>query len=604
MMGDDGQADEEPGCWGSFIKNDGGKSCDPNFVRGRRHMKNKFCWYCTDGDLYVESARVLGLPEELHDAVINSSKGGVWSTCEETFGTEDRFRVINNTAGCRSPRLIIWERSIPSLPNGLQWVPMPPEWSVDGYMHLSVSRGTLVPTKPPAGPRKQQRQQARRDEANALARSAHTLGHSHPHMMPHNQPPNGPYGAHPSQPIYHPGGALQLPPGAGQFVCVMPGHMAPHGGGMTAYIPAQYGVPPSAPGQPHPYPPPLHHAHPPSHGPYPGAPPGAPADHYHPPPPAASAPPPSTSAAAAMHPSDMGMGALAEAAACLGSLCEAPSAPPGGGAYYHHQAAAPPPPHAAPQGPPPPAPEGASAYDHAQAAQAAQAAHAAPAAPAAPAPYVISPFPPAQAAGVHAAPPPTGPPPPQPPFPPLEAVVSSAVGLEPPEAPPTSAGDPEVPTRPNANGSVAPAPGAPSANSREPEEAEAAAAAAAAAVAVPGGIGTFKRPLPMEEMLQATKREKKAETERMLMQKFEKLQARLSQRSERAAEGSSDDSSNNKEEVPTRTSIQLSIVEQLCSLIEDADAAKLKRVNAALSEIVSNDVSTATEYGETEVDEA
>ena len=51
-------------------------------------------------------------------------------------------------------------------------------------------------------------------------------------------------------------------------------------------------------------------------------------------------------------------------------------------------------------------------------------------------------------------------------------------------------------------------------------------------------------------------------------------------------------------------------MEQLCSLIENADVAKLKRVNAGLGEIVSNDVSTeiwmstVTEYGETEVDEA
>ena len=118
--------------------------------------------------------------------------------------------------------------------------------------------------------------------------------------------------------------------------------------------------------------------------------------------------------------------------------------------------------------------------------------------------------------------------------------------------------------------------------------------------AAPGVLTTFKRPLPMEEMLRATKRETKSETERMLMQKFEKLQARLSQRAERAADGSSD----TEEELPSRKSIQLSIVEQLCSLIEVADAAKLKRVNAALSEIMSNDMSTATEYGETEVDEA
>ena len=472
MMGDEGQADEEPGCWGSSIKNDGGKSCDPDFLRGRRHMKNKFCWYCTDGDLYVESTRVLGLPEELYDTVINSSTGGVWSRCEETFGTEDRFRVINNTAGCRSPRLIIWERSIPSLPDGLQWVPIPLEWSIDGYMHLSISRGTLVPTK-----RKHQRQQARRDEAMRGG----AMGSQ----------PNAPYGAQPSHAIYHPGGPIQLP-GAVQFVCVMPGHMPPHGAGMAAFIPAQYGVPPSAPGHPQSHPPPLHVAHPSATGAslYPGN----PTPTYSAPPPSFT-PAPAASAGAAsaalMPQSDMGMGALAEAAARLA------------------------------------------------------------------------------AGGVE-------PLPPQPPLPSLEAVVSSAVGSRHPEPFPQPAA----------------AVLAPLASHTEPEMA-----------AAPGMLTTFKRPLPMEEMLKATKRDKKSETERMLMQKFEKLQARLSQRAERAADGSSD-SSNTEEELPNRTSIQLSIVEQLCSLIENADAAKLKRVNAALGEIVSNDVSTATEYGETEVDEA
>jgi len=68
--------------------------------------------------------------------------------------------------------------------------------------------------------------------------------------------PNAPYGAQPPHTIYqHPGGAFQLPPGAvllpPDFVCVMPGHMQGHSNAMTAFIPAQYGVPPSAQGPPH-----------------------------------------------------------------------------------------------------------------------------------------------------------------------------------------------------------------------------------------------------------------------------------------------------------------------------------------------------------------
>ena len=84
------------------------------------------------------------------------------------------------------------------------------------------------------------------------------------------------------------------------------------------------------------------------------------------------------------------------------------------------------------------------------------------------------------------------------------------------------------------------------------------------------------------------------------------IQERREPGSDAEREGSSDNSSNpdGEEQLGSRSAIQLSIVEQLCSLMEDADATKLKRVNQALVEIVHNDTSTATEYGETEVDEA
>ena len=69
----------------------------PPRLRPRR--KNKFCVFCNGkrGDLHVSAARVRGLPEQLHDLVMNSSEGGVWSVAANTLG-EARFRVVNNTA--------------------------------------------------------------------------------------------------------------------------------------------------------------------------------------------------------------------------------------------------------------------------------------------------------------------------------------------------------------------------------------------------------------------------------------------------------------------------------------------------------------------------
>lgn len=88
-----------------------------------------------------------GLPESLHDILINSSKSGVWSTAFDILGNA-RYRVINNTAGCSLPRLIIFAKDAPPPLWGKAWVPLNSEWIVGGSIRLCVSRGTLVPAAP------------------------------------------------------------------------------------------------------------------------------------------------------------------------------------------------------------------------------------------------------------------------------------------------------------------------------------------------------------------------------------------------------------------------------------------------------------------------
>jgi hypothetical protein len=110
-------------------------------------MKNKFCMQCNGkrGELYLPISRVRGLPEALHDIVTNSSEGGVWSKAPTALGANVLFRVINNTAGCSMPRLIIFEQQSPELQCNVDWVPLPQEWIRGDYLHVYVSRGTLVP---------------------------------------------------------------------------------------------------------------------------------------------------------------------------------------------------------------------------------------------------------------------------------------------------------------------------------------------------------------------------------------------------------------------------------------------------------------------------
>ena len=110
-------------------------------------MKNKFCMQCNGkrGELFLPISRVRGLPEALHDLVTNSSEGGVWSKAPNAFGMSVSFRVINNTSGCVAPRLVVFENQAPELNCGVDWLPLQPEWLSGDYLHVYVSRGTLVP---------------------------------------------------------------------------------------------------------------------------------------------------------------------------------------------------------------------------------------------------------------------------------------------------------------------------------------------------------------------------------------------------------------------------------------------------------------------------
>ncbi|KAL3904040.1 MAG: hypothetical protein SGPRY_011433 [Prymnesium sp.] len=134
---DDLQA-EQPQCWGALLTNDH-SNCTPGYRRGSKHQKNKFCNACRLG-IKLPSERVVALLDEQHQDFANSWAGGVWATSPEGFG----YRVINHTAFCHGPRLLIFESA--TRPPG-RWLPVPNLWLHDGFVHVFVSKGTLVPIK-------------------------------------------------------------------------------------------------------------------------------------------------------------------------------------------------------------------------------------------------------------------------------------------------------------------------------------------------------------------------------------------------------------------------------------------------------------------------
>ena len=128
-------------CWGVQIQNKDTHDCTPRFSPGRRHFKSKFCAVCRKRVL-VSETRVRALTKAQENLFYNTRAIGVWSTAPTTLGNGN-YRIINNTAGCRPPSLVLFEDHPPDLP----WHPMPNDWrSLDGLVELCVAKGTLVPS--------------------------------------------------------------------------------------------------------------------------------------------------------------------------------------------------------------------------------------------------------------------------------------------------------------------------------------------------------------------------------------------------------------------------------------------------------------------------
>ena len=153
-------------CWGAQLLGDeaDAKPCAPGFVIGKRHFKSKFCSVHRQ-NMWLPADRLRTLPDALVNKVVNNRSGGVWNVMQLPMGMGDaRYRVINNTDGCYLPRLIVFEEAPPA---HLPWAPLPTGLVTDddGYVQLSVAKGTVVPTF---------EERVRRERQRAIPRSTDT----------------------------------------------------------------------------------------------------------------------------------------------------------------------------------------------------------------------------------------------------------------------------------------------------------------------------------------------------------------------------------------------------------------------------------------------
>lgn len=127
----------EKDCWGGLIMGDGA-ACTPGFVCSKGHFKNKLCPHCVRHGIHIPVSRVCALPAATTTPP-NRSDSGVWNA-SSTEGGSQFFRIINHTARCVGPRLMIFRDHAPA--NALA---VPESWVRNGLVHLILSKGTLVP---------------------------------------------------------------------------------------------------------------------------------------------------------------------------------------------------------------------------------------------------------------------------------------------------------------------------------------------------------------------------------------------------------------------------------------------------------------------------
>ena len=131
--------DRQDVCWGGLLQGHS-RSCTPGFKSGTNHFKNKLCAACLANGVLVPADRIRALTPSMHCAFANKNSGGLWSSMA---GDGPEYRLINQTAKCVGPRLVIFKAAVPDGPHS--YGPMPSGWVQHGAARLMCCKGTLVP---------------------------------------------------------------------------------------------------------------------------------------------------------------------------------------------------------------------------------------------------------------------------------------------------------------------------------------------------------------------------------------------------------------------------------------------------------------------------
>lgn len=129
-------------CWGAVLRDGDVSCCEKGFTTGKGHFKNKFCSLCRQEGINVPAGRVFVLQEM--GSLKNELRQGFWTCAPRVSG----YRLINQTAGCQGPQLVILAPhqdpaalDVPLRPIGAEFV------DEVGSVRLEVSKGTLIPVQ-------------------------------------------------------------------------------------------------------------------------------------------------------------------------------------------------------------------------------------------------------------------------------------------------------------------------------------------------------------------------------------------------------------------------------------------------------------------------
>ena len=140
-------ADASLDCWGAEVRGSS-NACVPGFLAPpHSRFKKRFCSQCQQGVFDIPAERVLSLPPPILQAYANTTNRSFW-----TQGA----RVVNQTARCNAPKLLIFEavppREVVETALALPAAMLQRRANGSSFVRFVLMNGTLVPQAAGAPP--------------------------------------------------------------------------------------------------------------------------------------------------------------------------------------------------------------------------------------------------------------------------------------------------------------------------------------------------------------------------------------------------------------------------------------------------------------------